>query len=154
MSAIEQRCTTILKNFLTNKGFICAEELQLSSKILDLESMVGQKQIRIDLAAISPIDQKITFVEAESTLYVEHPQMYRNFCDYLYLLVPDEAIHSQSSQEFNEQLLWAKNHGIGVISTSLPDQIDLLSASRICDSLDDTTRSVIKSAFRKRMDES
>ena len=56
-------------------------ELQITNKHLDLAEIVDQDLIRIDLAGINQIDGSIHFFEAETQLHVQHPAIYRKFCD-------------------------------------------------------------------------
>ena len=93
-------------------------ELTITSKHLNLQSMINQEQCRIDLAAINSLDSSIYFFEAETQLHAKHPVMYRSFCDYCYLVCPGETFDSLPSEIKRQQLVWAEEAGIGVITAS------------------------------------
>ncbi|UCG03400.1 MAG: hypothetical protein JSW11_05290 [Candidatus Heimdallarchaeota archaeon] len=93
-------------------------ELTITSKHLDLQKMIKQDQLRIDLAAINQLDSSIYFFEAETELHVKHPAMYCNFCDYCYLVCPDEAFDSLPSETKRQQVSWAEETGLGIITIS------------------------------------
>ena len=73
-------------------------ELQITNKHLDLAEIVDQDLIRIDLAGINQIDGSIHFFEAETQLHVQHPAIYRKFCDYCHLVCPDSQLDQLDTQ--------------------------------------------------------
>ena len=93
-------------------------EFQITSKYLDLESMVGQANVRIDLAAIHPVDASIHFYEVESQFHIQHPQLYRPFCDYCYVVCPSEQFDYLPTETRDQQLQWARDAGVGVVTIS------------------------------------
>ncbi|MFX0150433.1 MAG: hypothetical protein ACFFAJ_06610 [Candidatus Hodarchaeota archaeon] len=93
-------------------------ELQITSKHLDLPKMINQEKFRIDLAAINKIDASIHFFEAETQLHIQHPLIFKNFCDYCYIVCPDVQFDLLDSITTRQQLNWAKKAGIGIISIS------------------------------------
>ena len=93
-------------------------ELQITSKHLNLQRLINQDQFRIDLAAISKIDSSIHFFEAETQLHLQHPVLYRNLCDYCYLVCPEEQFDLLDSVTKKQQLSWADDTGVGVITIS------------------------------------
>ncbi len=108
-----------LDNILVEKlKFQTYPELTITSKHLDLQKMINQDQFRIDLASINHIDGSIHFFEAETQLHAKHPIMYRNFCDYCYLLCPDEQFDLLDSVTKRQQLSWANETGVGIITIS------------------------------------
>ncbi|MHA2224614.1 MAG: hypothetical protein ACXAC8_05390 [Candidatus Hodarchaeales archaeon] len=94
------------------------QELTINSKHLDLQNMINQDQCRIDLAAINHIDASIHFFEAENQIHTHHPSMYRQFCDYCYLLCPDEQFDVLDGTTKSQQLTWAEDIGIGILTIS------------------------------------
>jgi len=66
--------------------------------------------VRIDLAAYDKETDEIIFVEAETGLYLQHPQIYLPFCNSLYILCPED--HSSFREE---QIAWSETQGIGII---------------------------------------
>lgn len=108
-----------LENVLVEKlKFQTYPELTVTSKYLDLQKMINQDQLRIDLAAINQIDGSIHFFEAETQLHTKHPVMYRKFCDYCYLICPDEQFDLLDSATKRQQLSWADETGVGIITIS------------------------------------
>lgn len=108
-----------LEDVLVDKlQFQTYTELTITSKHLDLQTMINQEQLRIDLAGINFIDSSIHFFEAETELHAKHPIMYRSFCDYCYLLCPDETFDLLPSVTKRQQLSWADETGIGIITVS------------------------------------
>ena len=108
-----------LDNILVDKlKFQTYPELTITSKHLDINKMVKQDQIRIDLAAINQIDRSVYFFEAETQLHIQHPAIYRNFCDYCYLVCPEDQFDMLDSVTKRQQLAWADETGIGIISFS------------------------------------
>jgi hypothetical protein len=93
-------------------------ELQITSKHLDLPKIINQDQFRIDLAGINQLDASLYFFEAETQLHIQHPNIYKNFCDYCYCVCPDEQFDLLDSITKKQQLLWAKESGIGVVTIS------------------------------------
>ncbi len=108
-----------LDNILVEKlKFQTYPELTITSKHLDIKKMVKQDQIRIDLAAINQIEGSVYFFEAETQLHIQHPAIYRNFCDYCYLVCPDEQFDMLDSVTKRQQVSWADETGVGVITFS------------------------------------
>ncbi|UCE14868.1 MAG: hypothetical protein JSV04_06715 [Candidatus Heimdallarchaeota archaeon] len=94
------------------------QELTITSKYLDIQKLINQDRLRIDLAAIHPIDGSIHFFEAETQVHVKHPVIYRNFCDYCYLLCPEEQFDILPYVTKSQQRSWAKETGVGVVTVS------------------------------------
>ena len=109
-----------LELFLRNQvQFQTYIELQInSSEDLKISEVIDQELIRIDLAGISQLDGSIHFFEAETQIHINHPTIYTQFCDYCYLLCPEEQFEILNSQTLEEQLSWGREVGIGVISIS------------------------------------
>ena len=108
-----------LDNILVEKlKFQTYPELTIKNKHLNIKKMVKQDQIRIDMAAINQIDSSIYFFEAETQLHIQHPAIYRNFCDYCYLVCPDEQFDMLDSVTKRQQLSWADETGVGIITFS------------------------------------
>lgn len=110
-----------LDNILVEKlKFQTYTELQITSKYLDIRKLTPtkQEQIRIDLAAINQIDSSIYFFEAEIQLHAQHPTIYQEFCDFCYLLCPNEQFDYLDSVTKHQQLSWAETQGIGIITMS------------------------------------
>jgi len=84
--------------------------ISLEGKNIKHKYLEGRKRIRIDLACYDPLTNKIIFVEAENGIWLQHPQIYLPFCDFLYVASPYD-----DSATREEQLDWAKKEGIGVI---------------------------------------
>ncbi len=115
----EKELISSLDNILIEKlHFQTYSELQLTSKHLDLQKLINQDRLRIDLAAIHQIDSSIQFFEAETQLHINHPAMYRYFCDYCYLVCPEEQFDMLDSVTKRQQLSWADETGVGVITIS------------------------------------
>ncbi|MFX0126074.1 MAG: hypothetical protein ACFFAE_20805 [Candidatus Hodarchaeota archaeon] len=115
----EEELVNHLEDVLIDKlKFQTYTELVITAKHLDLQSMINQEQLRIDLAGINSTDSTIHFFEAETQLHVKHPIMYRNFCDYCYLLCPEEVFDSLPSVTKREQVSWAEEAGLGIITGS------------------------------------
>ena len=93
-------------------------ELQITNKHLDLAAIVDQDLIRIDLAGINQIDGSIHFFEAETQLHVQHPAIYRKFCDYCYLVCPDSQLDQLDTLTKQQQFDWANEIGLGIITFS------------------------------------
>ncbi len=110
-----------LDNILVEKlKFQTYTELQIVSKNLDIRKLTPtkQEQLRIDLAAINQVDGSIYFFEAENQIHTQHPSIYREFCDFCYLLCPDEQFDYLDSITKQQQLSWAETQGIGIITIS------------------------------------
>lgn len=108
-----------LENILVEKmKFQTYQELTINSKHLDLQNMINQDQCRIDLAAINHFDASIHFFEAENQIHTHHPAMYSQFCDYCYLLCPDEQFDVLDVTTKKQQMSWAASAGIGIITIS------------------------------------
>lgn len=115
----EKELITSLKTILVEQvHFQTYQELQITSKHIDLQRMINQDQLRIDLAAISHTDSSIHFFEAETQLHIKHPMLYRKFCDYCYLVCPEEQFDILDSVTKKQQLSWADETGVGVITIS------------------------------------
>lgn len=117
----EIELTKHLDNILVEKlRFQTYLELQITSKNLDIKKITptNQDQLRIDLAAINQFDGSIYFFEAELQIHTQHPTIYQNFCDYCYLLCPDEQFDYLDSVTKNQQVSWAEEQGIGIITIS------------------------------------
>ena len=115
----EEELVDYLEDVLVDKlQFLTYIELQITSKHLDLQKLIKQDQLRIDIAAIHQLDSSIYFFEAETQLHIKHPEMYRNFCDYCYLVCPDDSFDSLPSTIKQQQLSWAKDTGVGIITIS------------------------------------
>jgi hypothetical protein len=112
---------TYLDNILVEKlKFQTYTELQITSKYLDIRKLTPtkQEQLRIDLAAIHQVDSSIYFFEAEIQIHTQHPSIYQEFCDFCYLLCPDEQFDYLDSATKHQQLSWAETQGIGIITMS------------------------------------
>ena len=72
--------------------------------------LAGRKYVRIDLAALDKKTDSIIFIEAENGLYVQHPQIFLPFCNYLYILS-----NYDESPYRGKQVEWCKKEGIGII---------------------------------------
>ena len=115
----EKELITCLDDILVEQlHFQTYSELQITSKHLDLQKMINQDRFRIDLAAINRIDGSVHFFEAESQLHIKHPVMYRKFCDYCYLICPDEQFDLLDSVTKRQQLSWADETGVGILTIS------------------------------------
>ncbi len=117
----EEVLTTHLDNILVEKlKFQTYTELQITSKFVNIENLTPtkQNQLRIDLAAISQIDGSIHFFETETQIHTQHPTIYTEFCDYCYLLCPEEQFDFLDSVTKRQQLSWAEEEGIGVVTIS------------------------------------
>ncbi len=115
----EEELVNHLEDVLVDKlQFQTYSELTITSKHLNLQSMINQEQCRIDLAAVNALDSSIYFFEAETQLHAKHPVMYRSFCDYCYLVCPDETFDQLPSETKRQQLTWAEEAGIGIITGS------------------------------------
>ena len=115
----EKQLVEKLENWLKDQlEFQTYTELQITNKNLDIAKILDndQKQIRIDLCGISKIDSSIHFFEAETQLHMMHPTIYQHFCDYCYLICPDEQFSILDTETQEQQLNWAKEEGIGIIS--------------------------------------
>ncbi|MFX0013244.1 MAG: hypothetical protein ACFFB2_02745 [Promethearchaeota archaeon] len=108
-----------LEDVLVDKlQFQTYPELTVTSQHLDLQKLINQDQFRIDLAAINRIDSSIHFFEAETQLHIKHPALYRIFCDYCYLICPEEQFDLLDSVTKRQQLSWADEIGIGILTIS------------------------------------
>ena len=115
----EKQLVEYLDMILTDKiHFQTYLELQITNKHLDLDEIVDQDQIRIDLAGINQFDGSIHFFEAETQLHVQHPAIYKQFCDYCYLVCPDRQFDQLDSVTKQEQFGWATEIGLGIITIS------------------------------------
>ena len=115
----EKQLVEYLDRILTNKiQFQTYPELQIMNKRLDLAEIVDQELIRIDIAGINQMDSSIHFFEAETQLHVQHPAIYKQFCDYCYLVCPDNQFDLLDTVTKREQLDWATEIGLGIITIS------------------------------------
>ena len=117
----EEELVNHLDNILVDKlKFQTYNELQITSKFVDIQNLTPtkQNQLRIDLAAICQIDGSIHFFEAETQIHTQHPTIYTQFCDYCYLLCPEEQFDFLDSVTKKQQISWAEEEGIGVITIS------------------------------------
>ncbi len=136
-----------LRNQLSFQSYI---ELQISSsEDLKISEKIDQEQIRIDLAGISQIDSSIHFFEAETQIHVNHPTTYLQFCDYCYLLCPNEQFELLNGNTLEEQLVWAREVGIGIISISQKGEIRS-RISAVQQPFDPDIREVILTHMNKR----
>ncbi|MHA1994489.1 MAG: hypothetical protein ACW97Z_08125, partial [Candidatus Hodarchaeales archaeon] len=121
----ENQLVTRLEFYLRDEvQFQTYTELQIeNSEHIRISEMVNQNLIRIDLAGICQLDSSIHFFEAETQIHVNHPTIYSQFCDYCYLLCPDEQFEILNGDTLEEQLSWAKEVGVGVISISREGKI-------------------------------
>ncbi|MHA2306652.1 MAG: hypothetical protein ACXACU_14820 [Candidatus Hodarchaeales archaeon] len=117
----EEELVNHLDNILVEKlKFQTYTELQITSKFVDIQNLTPtkQNQLRIDLAAISQIDGSIHFFEAENQIHTQHPTIYSEFCDYCYLLCPEEQFDFLDSVTKRQQLSWAEEAGVGIVTIS------------------------------------
>ena len=115
----EKQLVDRLDRILTDQIlFQTYSELQITNKYLDLAEIVDQELIRIDLAGINQVDGSIHFFEAETQLHVQHPAIYRKFCDYCYLVCPDTAFDQLDTITKQEQFNWANEIKLGIITIS------------------------------------
>jgi hypothetical protein len=129
----ENQLVSILDNILISElRFQTYHELQITNKNIDIGKILknDQKRIRIDLCGISKIDMSIHFFEAERQLHIQHPTIYRHFCDYCYLVCPEEQFNLLDSGTQKEQLAWAKQDGIGIITISKEGKLRLRMNAR------------------------
>ncbi len=104
--------TNVLSDyFTTKKGYVTASELYLDiPRTLHYDYLESRQNIRIDLAVYNQLTGTIIFIEAENGLWLTHPQIYKPFCNRLYLACPADL-----SSYRQEQLNWATDQGIGVL---------------------------------------
>ncbi|NHJ47352.1 MAG: hypothetical protein FK733_06135 [Asgard group archaeon] len=104
---------TLLLN-LQKLGYTAVTELVLNDLKFDIPKLVGKNisKVRIDLAAHK--NEKITFIEVENGLWITHPQIYRKLAHILFLAYPAEY----NSLTDEEQILFAKSKGIGIITVT------------------------------------
>ncbi len=147
----ENQLVTRLEFYLRDEvQFQTYTELQIgNSEHIRISEMVNQNLIRIDLASICQLDSSIHFFEAETQIHVNHPTIYSQFCDYCYLLCPDEQFEILNGDTLEEQLSWAKEVGVGVISISREGKIRNRIPA-IQQPLDPEIREVIVNAMNKR----
>ncbi|MHA2106492.1 MAG: hypothetical protein ACXABU_03750 [Candidatus Hodarchaeales archaeon] len=147
----ENQLVTRLEFYLRDEvQFQTYTELQIeNSEHIRISEMVNQNLIRIDLAGICQLDSSIHFFEAETQIHVNHPTIYSQFCDYCYLLCPDEQFEILNGDTLEEQLSWAKEVGVGVISISREGKIRNRIPA-IQQPLDPEIREVIVNAMNKR----
>ncbi|UJG43686.1 MAG: hypothetical protein K9W46_00540 [Candidatus Heimdallarchaeum endolithica] len=128
---------------------VCVKELQipLVGKNINYPFLENRKSIRIDLACYDIVADKIIFVEAENGLWLPHPQIYRPFCDMLYVATPyDDSYYRE------KQLEWAKNEGIGVIEILYDGYIiETLKPVVFPDSMDISLRDEVLEHFVKKL---
>lgn len=152
----ENRIVKLVGDYLRENYYIIEEELALNSTVLDIEKLAGQKNLRIDLAAISMLDGSIIFIEAETEAYLDHPMVYRPVADYVYLACPLKKLKVEQTQESTLKDLYqsATRHGIGIMGVydvktegRLPFQ---LKTSAPLLPLKEKVRTVVLRAFQKR----
>ena len=102
-------------------------EFQMNDLHLDIQTLTEtkQKQVRIDLAGINRIDSSIHFFEAETQLHMSHPAIYTPFCDYCYLVCPAVQFDILDSVTKQQQITWAENSGIGVITFTAESEFQI-----------------------------
>ncbi|MHA1974463.1 MAG: hypothetical protein ACTSW1_15805 [Candidatus Hodarchaeales archaeon] len=127
----EKELVSILQEFLDNTHYQTYTELQVTSKNINIANYIDKDRFRIDLAAINSLDGSIHFFEAETSLYINHPSIYRFFCDYTYLLCPQEAFDEIDSTTRQQQLNWASDKGIGIVTVSESRDIKIYSQVRL-----------------------
>ena len=76
----------------------------------------GKKHARIDLAAIHPLDGSISFFEAETALHLNHPTTYVGLADYVWSVIPEAQWTGTTNDLREEQISYANNHGVGIIT--------------------------------------
>lgn len=110
----EKEMTYALLQHLENLGYNAVAELVLNNSLFDISELVGKNisKVRIDIAAYKK--DKITFIEIENGLWLTHPKLYRKFSHLLFLAYPAEY----KSPTDNEQILFAKRKGIGILSVT------------------------------------
>jgi len=118
----------LLVQRLVPHGFVPFEELQLDSHLIFLRDVApntkeSQSQSRIDAAFVHPLDGSITFVEAESSFYVEHATTYVGLADHVFLLIDDKAWSDTPEEVRNQQIAFAKNHRVGIITISFQGHV-------------------------------
>ncbi len=109
----EQTMCEVLYSQWFQEGKMVTKELVIpvqDSFCFDSFYLDGRKRVRIDLAVYEEDKDLITFVEVENGLWMQHPTIYLQFCDYLYLAAPYCDFSYRS-----EQVEWGKNKGIGII---------------------------------------
>jgi hypothetical protein len=148
----EKQLVTRLDHFLREEiNFQTYFELQIEdSEQLSVSEKVNQNKIRIDLAGICELDSSIHFFEAETQLHVNHPAIYTQFCDYCYLLCPDEQFKLLNRDTLEEQLTWAREVGIGVITISEEEETIKNRLPAMKQPLNPEIRKVILKAMNKR----
>ncbi|MFW9855029.1 MAG: hypothetical protein ACFFFG_08200 [Candidatus Thorarchaeota archaeon] len=140
-SALTQRLNSILAEKMRFRTF---KELQITSKHLHLEDLVGQSQVRIDLAGIHPLDASIHFFEVESQFHIQHPQLYRFFCDYCYLVCPESQFDYLDTLTKDQQLRWAKEAGIGVITLTSTGLLQVRRLARFQETRPEVRQEVLR----------
>jgi hypothetical protein len=115
----EKEIAYVLILHLQKLGYIAVSELVLDSSLFEISKLVEKNisKVRIDVAAYK--DNKITFIEVENGLWLNHPILYRKLAHILFLAYPAEF----NSPTDNEQILLAKRKGIGIISVTLNGSI-------------------------------
>ena len=123
----KQLVNTLDKVLINELRFQTYQELQITNKYIDIGRIMknDQERIRIDLCGISAIDSSIHFFEAEKQLHIQHPTQYRHFCDYCYLVCPEEQLQRLDRETKKEQMTWAKQEGIGIITISKEGKVQL-----------------------------
>jgi len=115
----EKQLVEYLDKILTDKmHFQTYIELQITNKYLDLAEIVDQELIRIDLSGINQFDGSVHFFEAETQLHIQHPAIYRQFCDYCYLVCPESQFDRLDTKTKQQQMDWATEIGVGIITIS------------------------------------
>ena len=144
----EKELVEILSKMLrTQLNFMTYNELQITSKNLNLEKMVNQKSVRIDLAGLSSIDGTIHFFEVETGtggFHIQHPSIYSQFSDFCYLVCPDESIELLDEVSKQQQFKWASKSGIGIITVSKEKRIRILERAKKQKLLQDVRAEVLR----------
>ena len=143
----EKQLVEKLENWLKDQlEFQTYIELQITNKNLDISQILDndQQQVRIDLCGISQIDSTIHFFEAETQLHILHPTIYRQFCDYCYLICPDEQFSILDTETQEQQLNWAKDEGIGIVSITEQGVKKVRTRARRQDLTSDVRKEVLR----------
>lgn len=116
----ERDVVEVLYRYFESIGYYAIKELQLTNKVLNIEEITKgacSSVVRIDLCLVDPNLDNLVFIEAENGLWVKHPTQYIGFANYIYLACP----HIKESTS-DEQLEFAKQAGVGVITVGLSEE--------------------------------
>ncbi len=157
MPSIELDLTNFLDDFLRKMGFLTKKEFQFTTKYLNIPNLANTisdndiSQLRIDLLAIFPHkddkDLELYFFETESSFFVTHPTVYRLCADYVYLLMPADVLKKHSPLYIEQQIKWAQQEGIGIITVDLEQQQLTLLQTAQRQSIDRLIKLTILSLF-------